>query len=468
MPAWLRIYHHLPYSLRVATASVRGYYLRFWRYGPESERLIKEALERESWDVADWEKWRQEQLSFILRRAALQVPYYRQQWEERRRRGDKCSSEYLENWPLLKKEAVRANPKAFISDDCQSSKMFVDHTSGTSGTPLSIYIKREALRHWYAIFEARVRRWHGVRMMERWAILGGQMVAHIQQSRPPFWVYNAGLRQLYLSTHHISSSNAPWYVEALQYYRPSHMLVYPSSAAVLAAAILDQGLHPPPLKVIFSNAETLLDSQRSLIEQAFRCQVRNTYGVAEYVAGASECTHGNMHLWPEIGEVEVLLDGEPSVAPRGEVGRLVVTGFLNADMPFIRYEVGDRGRLSKGESNCSCGRTLPMLETLEGRVNDLLVTPDGTRVFWLNPVFYGLPVREAQIIQEELTKVCVKYVPAPGFTPQDAGSIVDRLTARLGTVQVQLEEVNQVERGPNGKFKAITCNLSKDQIEQLS
>ncbi|MBK9054032.1 MAG: hypothetical protein IPL78_24895 [Chloroflexi bacterium] len=107
MPDWIKIYQRLPYPLRVAVASGRGYQLQRWRYGAQTETLVQQALERDQWTDSQWQTWREEKLAYILNRAATQVPYYREQWQHRRRQGDKTSWELLENWPLLPKQAVR-------------------------------------------------------------------------------------------------------------------------------------------------------------------------------------------------------------------------------------------------------------------------------------------------------------------------------------------------------------------------
>lgn len=467
MPNWLKLYHSLPYPFRVLAASAKGYYLRWWRYGPETERLIEEALERETWSPQQWRAWQEERLAYVLHRARHKVPYYREYWDKRRRAGDRASWEVLENWPILKKEEVRAQPQAFVADDCDIRRMFCDRTSGTTGTPLNVYIKRETVRYWYALFEARVRRWHGVSVNEHWAILGGQLVVPFRQQKPPFWVYNAGLKQLYLSTHHLSPQNARWYVEALRHYTPTHMIAYPSSASVLAAAILDQGLIPPTLKVVFSNAEPLLDAHRDVISQAFQCPVRNTYGMGEIVAAASECEHGTMHLWPEVGYIEILDDERDIPAPDNKTGRLIITGLLNVDMPLIRYEVGDRGRVSGADEGCPCGRLLPRLAAIEGRSNDLVLTPDGRRIFWLNPAFYGLPIREAQIIQESLERLRVRLVPAPGYTEEDGRIIVQRLRDRVGDMEIVLETVDFIPREANGKFRFVVNKVINDELRVI-
>jgi phenylacetate-CoA ligase len=166
-------------------------------------------------------------------------------------------------------------------------------------------------------------------------------------------------------------------------------------------------------------------------------------------------------LWPEVGVIEVLEDQQP-VLPNTS-GELVCTSLLNADMPLIRYRVGDRGSLAARDNVCDCGRRLPIVNAIEGRNNDLLITQDGRRVFWLNPIFYGLPVREAQIIQERLDRVRVRYVPTQDFTPEGGRSITRRLRERVGNVNVILERVDEVPRGANGKFRAVICKVPAEE-----
>jgi phenylacetate-CoA ligase len=209
----------------------------------------------------------------------------------------------------------------------------------------------------------------------------------------------------------------------------------------------------------------VFDHQRETIAQAFQCPVRETYGMAEIVAAASECEQGRLHLWDEVGIVETW-DGD--AATRGTPGDLICTGLLNADMPLIRYRTGDRGALSAHDNKCECGRTLSMLACVDGRSDDVLYTVDGRRIGRLDPVFKThLPVIEAQIIQESLREIRVRYVPANDFTSDAGESMVARLRARMGPVEVRLDSVNQIPREPNGKFRAVICNLSQEEKEHL-
>lgn len=463
----VNIYHHFPSPMRNLAASARGYYLRRWRYGPETEKFVEEALERDQWSREQWKTWREERLAFMLNHAANHVPYYRQHWSERRQRGDHASVEILENWPILKKDDVRQNANAFVAEDCDPRKMYANATSGTTGMPITFYMRREALRLWYGIFEARMRHWHDVSIRERWAILGGQLVVPFDQKKPPYWVKNAGLNQLYMSTHHMTTKNADVYLEALRDFGPTHMITYPSSANFLATQILEQGLKPPALKVIFSNAEVLLDQQRETISKAFGCPVVNTYGMSELIAGASECKHGSMHLWPEIGTIEGFALDEDVPIAAGEHGRFIITGLLNADMPLIRYDMGDRGQLAADDATCACGRHLPIALSVDGRMNDMIVTADGRRIFWLNPVFYNMPVQEAQIIQETLTDIRVCVVPTPDYTPHTGETILQRLRERVGDMNMSVEIMDHVPRSKDGKLRGVISRISSTNPAQV-
>src|SRR5258705_4780280 len=186
MPLAKHIYNHLPAGLRSTAATLRGFYLQSWRYSEDTEILVSEALDREYWSAAKWDEWQNERISHLIERAARTVPFYREYWERCRRSGSKRSWRYLENWPILEKESLRANPEGFVADDCDVRRMFHDHTSGTTGKSLSLWFNRKAVRFWYALFEARVRRWNGVSRHDRWAILGGQLVIPSLQKRPPF------------------------------------------------------------------------------------------------------------------------------------------------------------------------------------------------------------------------------------------------------------------------------------------
>jgi phenylacetate-CoA ligase len=176
------------------------------------------------------------------------------------------------------------------------------------------------------------------------------------------------------------------------------------------------------------------------------------------VGGASECESGRLHWWPEAGLLEVLDDaGEP--APAGEAGRLVLTGLVNQDQVLVRYDLGDRGRGLDHEP-CPCGRGLPVLHPVEGRQQDQVVLPDGRTAFWFNPLFYELPVLQAQVVQEARDRLVVRVVVADGWDASAADAVVDRAAARFGHgLEVVVEEVDAIERDPTGKARPVVSRL---------
>lgn len=443
------LYARLPYPAKVAAASARGLRLRAWRYGPGAEALVQAVLTRDGWDEDRWRGWQADRLATTLAHAAVQVPWYRRWFAEH----PGLDPTVPGDWPVVAKAEVMADPSAFVAGD-GPRRPYVDRTSGTSGSPLVVRTARNDLRAFFALHEARTRRWHGVSGHDRWAILGGQVVTAADRDRPPFWVRNLALHQLYLSAPHVSAATVAAHVAELERFGPTHLVVYPSAAAFLARTGLDAGLTALGPQVVIANAEALTPAQRGDIEAFFGCPARETYGMAEMAAGASECEAGTLHLWPDCGVVEVLDDDDQPV-PDGEAGRLVATGLTNATTAFVRYDTGDRGRLPVWGSSCPCGRDLPVLPAVEGRAQDLLVTPAGGRQFWVNPAFYGLPVREAQVVQDRVDRVRARVVPASGFGAAAEAMIIERLSQRLPGVAVTVEVVAAIERGTNGKFRPV-------------
>jgi phenylacetate-CoA ligase len=424
---------------------------------------MAEARERERWSTEQWQAWREERLAYVLHRAATQVPYYRDRWQARRARGDRSSWELLENWPILEKDELRKAPRAFVADDCNPARMFEQHTSGSTGKPLTIWHSRETLRALYAIGAVRTWEWSGMARGERWARIGGRMVTPVEQRRPPFWVWNAAQRQLYLSSYHLAPDLIPYYLDAIRDHRVVILDGYASSIHALAKGALELGRRDIRMRAAITNGEPLLEHQREAIAEAFGCAVQETYGMAENVAAASACRAGRLHQWPELGLIEVCAGNEP--VPDGIPGDLVCTGLLDADMPLIRYRVGDRGSLPADSSPCECGRTLPMLNQLEGRADDVLYTPDGRAVGRLSPVFKGaLAIRGAQVTQEQLDLVRIRVVPAPGYGPADSEALTRALRDHMGDVRVVVETVEAIPLSSNGKLRTVICQVPAAEL----
>lgn len=457
MPNLQPIYEKLPYPLKVLSASVKGYQLSWWRYGRNTEKLVQEALDRETWSREKIIAWQEEKLSKMLLHAAKNVPYYREYWQNRRRSGDRAKVEDLHNWPIITKEQVRKNPKAFIADGINTQRLFSEHTSGTTGTPLFLWCSRQMLQTWYALAEARWRRWYGVSLNDRWGMLGGQVVTPFRRKSPPFWVWNQGLKQLYMSVLHLKPDWCPAYAKAIEKYKIKYLYGYTSALHQLALNLLERGI-TLKLKVAITNAEPLFDFQRSVIEECFGCEVRETYGQGEMIVAASECENHALHLWPEVSVSEVL-DDEGTKVQNGQPGRIISTGLLNDAMPLIRYDTLDIGAFAE-DSSCACGRNMQIIQSIYGRKDDQILLKDNRKVCQIDTIFDPhLNIKEGQIIQETIDDFLIKVVPNENWGQSDIESIRTEIKRRIGSVNVRIETVKELQRDWNGKFRVIISNV---------
>ena len=336
-------------------------------------------------------------------------------------------------------------------------------TSGTTGTTLAVPIDDASRQRNYAFF-ARALSWAGVENGRSATFAGRPIVPARWIQSATVWRWNPAMRNRLFSSYHLSPANAAAYSRALCAYAPDYIDAYPSSIALLASLLRDASLPAPRPKAIITSAETLTVPQRELIEEVFGARCFDQYGCTEQSVFASQCEHGSYHVHPEYGIVEILRDGEP--AKPGEPGEIVCTSFTNDAFPLLRYRVGDVAAL--GENECPCGRAFPVLERIIGRLDDVLVTPDGRQIGRLDPVFKGRrTIREAQLVQEAKSEVTVRIAPGLAYTDDDGLAVVKELEARLGpAMRITVELVAGIERTVGGKFRAVVNRYRKDVSEE--
>jgi len=242
---------------------------------------------------------------------------------------------------------------------------------------------------------------------------------------------------------------ADW-VARIRRWRPTLIYGYASALTELARYVASRDLDlPDSLLGVYSTAEMLDESQRSLIQQAFGCKVFNQYGCREVPNIAWECRHGGMHVMTDLVWLESLPgDGED---------RLVVTSLTHRLMPFIRYELGDAGKLLEGP--CPCGSPFPLMEMGMCRKNDLILTSTGKRVHpaWFNRQLYGLTqVRQYQWVQEApermvLNLVCPQPLPVDRVAAMAAG-LRHEVDPGMG---LEVRYVAQIARTASGKHRFV-------------
>jgi len=298
-------------------------------------------------------------------------------------------------------------------------------------------------------------------------MFGARKVCRFDQDRPPFWRFSPAENLAYASVYHLTPKFLPAYIEFLRSFRPTVVMGYPSALHVIAQYALDHGDPLPSAQGVFTSAERLDDHVRDAIERAWRTRVFDRYGAVEGCVSASQCEFGRYHVNSEVGIIEILdADGRP-VGP-GVDGEVVCTGLQNLLHPLIRYRIGDTARWAVVQS-CPCGRQLPVLDGINGRVEDMCYTVDGRQIIRFDTVFKGVDnIREAQVIQEAIEAFTVVVVPTNQFNGDDVRLISNNLRLHVGNVGVTVQRVAAIPRTAAGKFRAVICRLTPEEKRRLA
>jgi phenylacetate-CoA ligase len=252
----------------------------------------------------------------------------------------------------------------------------------------------------------------------------------------------------------------PYYYEKLVQLRLKEIIGYPSSLFAVAKYIVKNNLKSLRPRIVITTAETLLERQREVIELAFGCPVADQYGCTEMSLFVSQCEFGSYHIHPEHGFVEVIdSNGEP--AQVGDSGEVVCTGFVNKAMPLIRYRLMDSASMSA--DSCECGRPFPVLKRIGGRLDDILMAPDGRPLGRLDPVFKGLKgIYETQIVQTDKYSMEIRMVTDPWFGENEMKEFIYELRKRIGyDMRVNVKKVYDIPKDSNGKFRTVVSMLKK-------
>jgi phenylacetate-CoA ligase len=450
--ALLRGYRALPSPLRSAARSA----YRSIPF-PYSRGLTFGRLHHAFWRSQHWSSARLDELQLReLRRVAAHAyrtcPVYRERFDAAGLEPRDIRS--LADWstlPLTTKPEVQDAPEAFTSSAVPRSKLLSRSTSGSTGTPLVIH----STSHTH-VAEAAIMyrgwRWSGYRPGDRVATIVGELTG-VQDgpAHAPYTRYREGID---LSPHHLTERGCRSYLELLRDFEPAFLRTYPSIVQVLGKEMKDMGMAPPPLRGIWTQSEVLYPGERELLEEQWGCRVFDYYGMQEKCVAMSECEHGRLHIHSEFGFVELVPSERPPFA------HIVATGFFNRAMPLIRYQTRDLA--VPDESPCPCGRQLPTVSRIVGRLEDFLIASDGTQVMEADSAIADLTsIRECQIVQESLSHTRVLVVPGRGYDERAERTLRSRLQPMLGLdVRLDIERCPSIPRTGTGKQRFIVSKVN--------
>lgn len=416
-------------------------------------------LERTQFDSPDVIRDRQlDSLKAMLGHAFETVPYYKAAWTKADvHPSDVKCLEDLEAFPVLTKNDIRRHERALISSSFDPAKLRLKRTSGSTGVPLNVRIDEPAAQ-WKAACTLRSDQWSGYRLGQRVAkVWGNPEYRHFGwKGRLRNFLFD---RAVYLDTLNLTDARIAEFAERLRRHRPGLIFGHAHSLYLLACSLRKAKIDGIRPNGIISTAMILHDWQRSAIEAAFNCPVTNRYGCEEVSLIASECeVHNGLHINCDSVYAEPTTDASP----------LLVTDLCNRAMPLIRYQIGD---VAAGSGRmCKCGRGLPMLDRIEGREADYVITPSGRLISGIslteNFALLIAGAAQVQIVQEALDRLMIRIVPDEQFGDASHRQIADLIEETFGeSVRYEVDLVEAIPQESTGKFRFCISKVSREHLE---
>lgn len=398
-------------------------------------------------------------LKKLLRHAYENTEYYAERFKASGLTPDDFRSwDNLQKLPLLTKEDIRANKARMVARNIPKSKLVPKKTSGSTGVSLE-FCWDEDSRQWKRACAIRHDRWSGWDLGETIGAIWGNPVC-VRSWRGK--LRNLLLeRCLYLDTLEMDEKDIMNFYHSVRRKKPTLLFGHAHSLYLVAKFLNSLSVTDVRPKGVISTAMVLHSHERLEIEKAFGCGVTNRYGCEEVSLVASECEeHNGLHVNMDTLVVEILRQGRP--VPPGEPGALVLTDLTNHGMPFIRYEIGDVGVAS--DRTCRCGRTYPLLESVEGRVADYVITPNGKYISGVslteNFAMLLSGIKQFQIVQDRIDHLILKLVKAQEFDAATEQQIARLVKERFGEgMKYSLEYVEGIPSEESGKYRFCISKL---------
>ncbi len=370
------------------------------------------------------------------------------------------SYEDFQALPVCTREEVNQHAQAMVAENYRD-RVAYKSTGGSTGVPLRLAYDR-ASYEWRIAATQRGYQWAkceaGQFVLYLWALDIGKPPL---LKRTKTALYHRLFNRVIVNSWDLDAAAMRSCLQYINSKKPQGIVAYTSAIYNLAKFIDEKNLQCDGVPAVLTGAEHLHEHQRELIERVFHTKVYNSYGCREFMLIATECEkHEGLHVTADNLLVEILKDGRP--AKPGETGEVVITDLHNYGMPFIRYKNGDRaiqsGRL------CSCGRGLPLIEGIDGRIADMIIAHDGTEVpgIYFPHLMKEFPqVRKYQVIQKSRQLLQVKLVLAEKMPDERLQFCKNQINSVLGKeVKIEFEFVDEIPLTHSGKYRVAISEIS--------
>jgi len=458
-----KIFFKLPYFLQNTIISFYNVYLYNTRNGGKYKKYKKILKDNAFIDAAEIKRIQKEEFLKFIEYAYHNSTYYRKLY------GENVLSEIKEvedirKLPIVSKEDLRKNIKDVYTIPKKKANIY--KTGGTTGKPLKVYFSNDDVQKKSALID-NFRNKYGYKLGKKTAWFSGKKLLNdrdIKKNR--FWKHDYIHKVRYYSTFHIKESFLGYYLQNLIEFLPEYMVGFPSTMIDIAHYGIKHNIDfPKGIKTIFPTAETVTDEIREVLESYFKTKVIDQYASSEGAPFIFECDHGKYHLEDQGGIVEVLDENdEPALE-----GRMVVTSFSTYGTPLIRYDIGDRIKLSEDQTPCPCGNQNIMADRIMGRINDFVYSPKNGKINLGNVSNTLKGVKgmvKFQVIQNELNAIDVYIVKdASKYTEDDEKTFLKNWRDRMGDeMAINFLYVDSIATEASGKFRIVKNNI-KDKLQ---
>lgn len=427
---------------------------------------IYKTMRKEQWNEREVNLKRQKEKLYRLIAFSLEyVPYYQSLGLKKEDFSKDTIFEDIKKFPILTKDIIRKEkdnmyPTIKIKDWC-----FDNISGGTTGEPVPF-------RHSGYFFDSDQAgkllfdEWAGRKIGDRQIRLWGSERDIISGKKD--WlnkIYRACRNEIFLNSFVMNESIMDKYINLINKRKPTMILAYVQSARELAVYIEKKGKEVYSPKSVMVSAGTLDDYTNELLGRVFRCPILNRYGSREMGDMACSCSKNEgLHINTFTSYIEIL-DDNYKPCQDGEIGNIITTSLLDYSMPIIRYEIGDTGAWTSHQ--CSCGRGLPMLKSVNGRRIDIFENSKGKMIYgdYFTHLFYVESiVKQFQVIQEDFDQLRIKLVLTSQSTEREKSDLYKRINSCIykvmGKINIEYEIVGDIPVSKSGK-RAYTINAMR-------
>jgi len=400
-----------------------------------------------------------DKLNRLLLHAWDEVPFLQTYWREHGvSRAPLAHVSELERYPVITKELISDHYADMIARSWRG-KTLDKTTGGSSGTPFRFEYTMESYARRTAVMW-RGYSWAGAEPGTRTAYLWGtgqrtHGFGGIKDS-----LYHRAFNRRFLDAFSMTEGNLDEYIAEIERYRPDVIVGYVAPVVLVAKKLNRDGRRLAGPRGILTGAEPLFEPERREIEHAFGCPVFNTYGCREFMLLAAECPeHAGLHVSADHVVVETV--DEDGRAVTGTSGDVVVTDLHNYGMPFVRYRNGDRATYSR--ETCPCGRGLPLLASIDGRILDTIHTPDGRHVpgeFFVYAMLDMDSIKQYLVVQTAADEIEMQVVKDGPVTADERTKIEQKVGGVIGsTSRIIVRQVDAIAPSRSGK-RRVTVSLA--------